>query len=41
MLEIIPRDVGTDFEGWEIERLFGTQTLEEAIILCMEMQARE
>ena len=41
MLEIRPRDVGTDFEGWEIEGLLGTQTLEEAIILCMEIQARE
>ena len=40
-LEIRPRDVGTDFEGWEIEGLLGTQTLEEAIILCMEIQARE
>jgi hypothetical protein len=41
MLEIKPRDVGTDFEGWEIEGLLGTQTLEEAIILCMEIQSRE
>ena len=41
MLEIRPRDVGTDFEGWEIEGLLGTQTLEEAIILGMEIQARE
>ena len=39
-VEIRPRDVGTDFEGWEINRLFGTQTLETAIIVGMEMQAR-
>jgi hypothetical protein len=39
-VEIRPRDVGTDFEGWEINRLFGTQTLEAAIIVGMEMQAR-
>ena len=40
-VEIRPRDVGTDFEGWEINRLFGTQTLESAIIVGMEMQARD
>ena len=39
-VEIRLRDVGTDFEGWEINRLFGTQTLEAAIIVGMEMQAR-
>jgi hypothetical protein len=39
-VEIRPRDVGTDFEGWEINRLLGTQTLEVAIIVGMEMQAR-
>ncbi len=39
-VEIRPRDVGTDFEGWEINRLFGTQTLETAIIVGMEIQAR-
>jgi hypothetical protein len=40
-VEITPRDVGTDFEGWEIEGLLGTQTLEKAIIVAMEIQARE
>ena len=39
-VEIRPRDVGTDFEGWEVNRLFGTQTLETAIIVGMEIQAR-
>ena len=39
-VEIRPRDVGTDFEGWEINRLFGTQPLEAAIKVGMEMQAR-
>ena len=39
-IEIRPRDIGTDFEGWEINRLFGTQTLETAIIVGMEIQAR-
>ena len=39
-VEIRPRDVGTNFEGWEINRLFGTQTLETAIIVGMEIQAR-
>ena len=42
MLEIRPRDVGEDTEGWTV----GTdeiqvETLEEAIILGMEIQARE
>ena len=35
-----PRDIGTDFEGWEVDGLFGTQTLETAIIVGLEMQAR-
>ena len=39
-IAIKPRDVGTDFEGWEVDGLFGTQTLETAIIVGMEMQAR-
>ena len=39
-IAIKPRDIGTDFEGWEVDGLFGTQTLETAIIVGMEMQAR-
>ena len=42
MLEIIPRDVGTDTEGWSIgPEEIPVETLEEAIIVGMEIQARE
>ncbi len=42
MLEIIPRDVGTDSEGWSIgKEEIPVKTLEEGIIVAMEMQARE
>ena len=39
-IEIKPRDIGTEFEGWEVDGLLGTQTLETAIRVGMEMQAR-
>ena len=42
MLEIRPRDVGTDTEGWAVgPQEIPVETLEEAIILGMEIQARE
>jgi hypothetical protein len=42
MLEIRPRDVGTDTEGWAVgPQEIPVKTLEEAIILGMEIQARE
>ena len=42
MLEIRPRDVGTDTEGWSVgPEEIPVETLEEAIILGMEIQARE
>ena len=42
MLEIRPRDVGTDTEGWSVgPQEIPVETLEEAIILGMEIQARE
>ena len=42
MLEIKPRDVGTDSEGWTVgKEEIAVQTLEEAIIVGMEIQARE
>ena len=42
MLEIRPRDVGTDTEGWAVgPQEISVETLEEAIILGMEIQARE
>ena len=42
MLEIKPRDVGTDSEGWSIgKEEIPVKTLEEGIIVAMEMQARE
>ena len=37
---IKPRDVGTDFEGWTIEERLGTKTLEEAIIVGIEILNR-
>ena len=42
MLEIKPRDVGTDSEGWTVgEEEIAVQTLEEGIVVAMEIQARE
>lgn len=42
MLEIRPRDVGEDTEGWTVgPEEIQVETLEEAIILGMEIQARE
>ena len=42
MLEIKPRDVGTDSEGWTVgEEEIPVQTLEEGIVVAMEIQARE
>ena len=42
MLEIKPRDVGTDTQGWAVgEAQIPTNTLEEAIVVAMEIQARE
>ena len=41
-VEIIPRSVGTDQEGWSVgKEKSPVETLEEAIILGMEIQARE
>ena len=41
-VEIRPRDVGTDTQGWSIgEKEIPVQTLEAAIIVGMEMQARD
>ena len=37
---IKPRDVGTDFEGWTVEERVGTETLEEAIIVGIEILNR-
>jgi hypothetical protein len=42
MLEIKPRDVGTDSEGWTVgPEEIAVQTLEEGIVVAMEIQARE
>ena len=42
MLEIKPRDVGTDTEGWSVgPEEISVETLEEALIVGMEIQARE
>ncbi len=42
MLEIKPRNVGTDSEGWTVgPEEIAVQTLEEGIIVGMEIQARE
>ena len=38
-VEIRPRDVGTDTQGWSVNEI-PVQTLEAAIIVGMEMQAR-
>ena len=41
-VEIIPRCVGTDQEGWGVgKEEIPVSTLEEAIIVAMEIQARE
>ena len=41
-IEIKPRDVGTDTQGWAVgEAQIPTNTLEEAIVVAMEIQARE
>ena len=37
---IKPRDVGTDFEGWTVEEKLGTETLEAAIIVGIEILNR-
>ena len=39
-IEIKPRDVGTDFEGWTVEERLGTKTLEKAIIVAIEILNR-
>jgi hypothetical protein len=42
MLEIRPRDVGEDTEGWTVgTEEIPVETLEEGIIVGMEIQARE
>jgi len=38
-VEIRPRDVGTHTQGWSVNEI-PVQTLEEAIIVGMEIQAR-
>jgi hypothetical protein len=41
MLEIRPRDIGTDTEGWSIgKEEIPCQTLEDAIIIGLEILAR-
>lgn len=41
-IEIKPRDVGTDSQGFSVgEEKIPVQTLEEAIIVGMEIQARQ
>ena len=41
MLEIRPRDIGTDQEGWAIgKEEIPCQTLEDAIVIGMEILAR-
>lgn len=34
------RDVGTDFEGWTVEEKLGTKTLEDAMIVGIEILNR-
>ena len=42
MLEIRPKNVGTDSEGWTVgAEEIPVKTLEEGIIVGMEIQARE
>ncbi len=41
-IEIKPRNIGEDTQGWSVgEAEIPTNTLEEAIIVGMEIQARE
>lgn len=41
-IEIRPRDVGKDTQGWSVgEAKIPVQTLREAVILGMEIQARQ
>ena len=41
-IEIRPRDIGTDTEGWSVgEAQIPVQTLKEAIVVGMEIQARQ
>ena len=41
-VQIIPRSVGTDQEGWAVgKEEIPVSTLEEGIIVAMEIQARE
>jgi hypothetical protein len=41
MLEIRPRDIGTDQEGWAIgKEEIPCQTLEDAIVIGLEILAR-
>ena len=41
-IEIRPRDIGTDQEGWSVgEAKIPVKTLREAIILAIEIQARQ
>lgn len=41
-IEIRPRDIGTDTEGWSVgEAKIPVQTLKEAIVVGMEIQARQ
>ena len=41
-IEIRPRDIGTDTEGWSGgEAKIPVQTLKEAIVVGMEIQARQ
>ena len=41
-IEIRPRDIGTDTEGWSVgKEEIPVKTLEEAIVVGMEIQARE
>jgi hypothetical protein len=41
-IEIRPRDIGADTEGWSVgEAQIPVQTLKEAIVVGMEIQARQ
>ena len=42
VIEIRPRNIGTDTEGWSVgEAKIPVQTLKEAIVVGMEIQARQ
>ncbi len=42
VIEIRPRNIGTDTEGWSVgKEEIPVKTLEEAIVVGMEIQARE